>query len=165
MKDQWKKLVSGVAPMLGTALGGPMGGIAAKAITGALLGEDNATDDLKVVEQAVKNATPDQLLALKKADNDFDVQMKELDFKLEDVRLKDVQDARDMAKSNMWPQIILSIVMIVGYFWIVYLEASDPALDIDDYLLGVLTGAIPMILQFWFGSSTGSKEKTHKLKK
>jgi len=30
-------------------------------------------------------------------------------------------------------------------------------------ILGVLTAAIPMILQFWFGSSNGSKDKTAKL--
>lgn len=42
--DVWgttKDVLRSVAPVLGTAVGGPFGGMAARAITGALLGEES----------------------------------------------------------------------------------------------------------------------------
>ncbi len=164
MSFERKKLVKSIAPTLATGLGGTMAGLAKKAITGALLGEENATDDLKIAEQAVMAANPDALLKLKEADNNFKLEMERLGVELEEIHAKDRDSARTLAKANMWPQIVLSAIMICGYFMIIFMEANDPELHIDDYLIGVLTGAIPMILQFWFGSSTGSKEKTNKIK-
>ena len=77
-----KNVVGAVAPTLGTALGGPMGGMAANMIA-EVLGVPNTP---KAIEKAMAEATPEQMLELKKAEQDFEVQMKELDvdvFKLE----------------------------------------------------------------------------------
>jgi len=73
-----KGILGAVAPTIGTALGGPMGGMAAKMIAEAL-GVDN---DPKKIEKAIQAATPEQLAELKKIDADFDVKMKELDVDL-----------------------------------------------------------------------------------
>jgi len=55
--------------------------MATKAISEALLGKPDGSE----VEllQAAERATPEQLLALKKAEQDFAVQMRELDIDLE----------------------------------------------------------------------------------
>ena len=78
MDFDWKSIVRTVAPVLGTAIGGPLGGLATRTIAGALLGDENATEDQ--IAAAVQSASPDQLLALKKADEEFKVRMKELDI-------------------------------------------------------------------------------------
>jgi len=54
-----------VAPWIGTALGGPLGGMAVEAATNALgLGEKT----VDAVKQAIAGVTPEQMLALKTAD-------------------------------------------------------------------------------------------------
>jgi len=75
MKDMLKNIVGAVAPTLGTALGGPMGGMAANMIADVL----GCPNNPKAIEKAVAEATPEQMLELKKAENDFDIQMKELE--------------------------------------------------------------------------------------
>ena len=69
------KTLAGIAPTLATALGGPLAGIAVKAAVGAFgLNDDATANDLA---KAVASATPEQLAALKKIDNDFAVQMRD----------------------------------------------------------------------------------------
>lgn len=168
MKFKWKDLVRSVAPVIGTALGGPLGGVAARTISKVLLGHENASEE--ELEQAVLNANPEQLLALKNADNQFKKDMKALDVELDKAKLEDVQDARGMAIANMWPQIILSTVFIGGYFHVVAsLISGDIVIpegqaQIVNVLVGVMTVGVTNIMQFWFGSSIGSKEKTVKLR-
>ena len=72
MKELLKGVLGAVAPTIGTALGGPMGGMAMNMVSQAL-GCKNTPKD---VEKAVQNATPEQLVELKKLDNDFDIKMK-----------------------------------------------------------------------------------------
>ncbi len=74
-----------------------------------------------------------------------------------------------MAKVNMLPQIMLSILFVVGYFAIMlmmftnYINPSESMKDPLLVLLGVMTREMPTIMQFWFGSSFGSKKKAEHL--
>ena len=159
----WKKIVGTVAPGLATALGGPLAGLAVKAIGGALgLSEGASEDDVAV---AVSGANPEQLLALKQADQAFKVKMRELYVDLERLAGQDRASARDIAKVNMWPHIVLSTIYTFGYFAMLYLfmtgnvEIATSLKTEFSIVLGVMTAAQTMIMQFWFGSSSGSKEK------
>ena len=93
MDFDWKSIVKTVAPVLGTALGGPMGGLAARTIAGAVLGDETASEDQ--IAQAVAAASPEQLLALKKADQDFQLRMKELEVDIVRIDQQDRGSARD----------------------------------------------------------------------
>lgn len=163
MKD-WKKIIQGIAPTLATALGGPLAGTATKFLADTLLGDENAGE--AALEAAILNASPDELARIKQIDNDFDIKMKSLDIDVFDLEVKDRQSARNMAKLNMWPQIILSVIFLGGYFGIIYMLFSGhvkmtPEIEqMGTIMLGVITGAIPTILQFWFGSTHGSHKKT-----
>lgn len=55
MSFDWKQLVGSVAPTIATALGGPLAGMATKAIASAI-GCDEAD-----VEEVLKDATPNNL--------------------------------------------------------------------------------------------------------
>ncbi|MCB0289642.1 MAG: hypothetical protein KDH97_05225 [Calditrichaeota bacterium] len=163
-------IIKEVAPTIGSAIGGPLGGMATKFISEKLLGKPDASPD--EIEEAILNASPEQLLKLKELDKQFAVEMKKLDIDVFRLEVEDRSSAREMFKVNIWPQIVLSAIFVVGYFvifWIILRRdivnfADDPFLQgMFGTILGVLTASIPQILGFWFGSSFGSKEKTQKM--
>lgn len=160
----WKDILRTIVPSVGNMLGGPLGGMATKFIAETLLGKPDASEE--ELEQAVLNATPEQLLKLKQSERDFKTKMKELGIDEFSLEIEDRKSAREMFKFNMWPQVCLSGLFITGYFAVLILMLIKGLKMSSDFMLvfGVITAAIPMILQFWFGSSTGSKEKTAKLK-
>ena len=70
MKNILKNIVGAVAPTLGSAMGGPLGNMAMNKIAEVL----GVSNDQKSVQQAIQNATPEQMLELKKAEQEFEVQ-------------------------------------------------------------------------------------------
>lgn len=160
-----------VAPWIGTALAGPLGGMAVEAAANALGVSDKTTDSIK---QALSGATPEQMLALKKADQDFSLQMQALGFKqisdLEAIAAGDRKSARDMQASlRSKVPAFLSFIVTIGYFGILVgmmmklLVVSDSqALLI---MLGSLSTAWGMVMAFWFGTTADSGRKTDMLVK
>ena len=147
-----KSLVSAVAPTIGTALGGPLGGTAAKAIS-AVLG---CKDDARSIETAMQSATPEQLLEIKKAEIDFETKMAELEVDVFALEAKDVQDARKQFKGDWTPRIValLSLVGFIGYIFLVTIQPPDANSDtIVSLVLGYLGGVISSICSFYFGAS------------
>jgi len=161
----WKKIIANLAPGISAALGGPFAGTATKYLIKELLGEEG---DEKQLEEALKNATPEQLARIKEIDNKFSVEMAALDVDIYKISVDDRKDARGLARLNMWPQIILSVIFFTGYFILVIMLFSGKVAiaegmrDTGNLLLGVMTAAFPQILAFWYGSSHGSKQKTQK---
>ena len=140
--------------------------MAAKYLTAKWLGDDANESDL---ETAIVNAKPEDLARIKEIDNEFKLEMKKLDIDLAKLSAENTKDARKLFAINIWPQIIISAVFITGYFAVLIyiLEKHDGLADMNQAMLGVvitivgvLTAAVPQILNFWFGSSQGSKEKT-----
>ena len=164
----WKSIIRTVAPTIGAALGGPASGMAVKFLAETLLGDADASE--KQVADFVTGASHEQLVSLKQLDQEFAIRMRQLDIDVFQLEISDRQNARQLFRVNIWPQIVLSALFILGYFMVmgllVYhsdLEINDRVFGILNTVIGVLTAAIPMILQFWFGSSQGSKEKTSAL--
>lgn len=165
-----KSILKTIAPALGAAVGGPFGGIAGKFIAGKL-GKDepkSENDLLKMVQNALGD--PEQILKLKEADQAFDVRMRELDVDIYSHEVEDRKSAREMAKANMLPQMVISSIFILAFSVICYVVFSGMAKlegeskDVIVYLLGILSAGVTQIMNFWFGSSMGSKEKTQSLK-
>ena len=162
--DALKGIVKAVAPTIGTALGGPVGGMATKFIADKFLGNPDATDEQ--ITQAIAGATPDDMLRLKSLDQEFATTMKKLDIDVFKLEVEDRKSARDMFKINIWPQISLSAIFTVGYFIVLYeilsggASISPEMQPVANVVIGVLTAAMTTILAFWFGSSFGSREKT-----
>ena len=160
----WKKLgglIETIAPTIATALGGPLAGMATRAISGALFGhQDGTTDD---IQAALLNATPDQLSALKKIDSDFKVQMKQLDINLEQIAEQDRDSARHMQiETRDWIPRVLAVLIIGGFAVITGLKMAgwstinDPSVS---ELLTTLRDGVILVLSFFFGSSSGSQRK------
>jgi hypothetical protein len=160
--SDWKETLAAVAPALAMALGGPLAGAAVGVIGDQLLGNKSASiEDIAI---AISGADPTQLLALKNANKQFAIDEKKLN-------VEDRKNARKFSMdTSILPQVILSIVYTVGYFSLMYglfkgtLTIPDNIHDLAVSLIGIMTLAQGQILNFWFGSSSGSKQKTNKLK-
>jgi hypothetical protein len=155
-------LIGSVAPTIATALGGPVAGMAVKAISGALFGHEGASKD--DIMTALANPTGDQLASLKKIDADFAVQMKALDIDLERIAAGDRASARDMQKETKdWIPRALAVSVTVGFFAILLymLVYGLPTTGNEALLLllGALQTAWGGIIAFYFGSSSGSQKK------
>lgn len=160
------KVLGTVAPWIGTALGGPLGGMAVQAVAGALGLSDQTAESIK---SALSGATQEQLLAIKQADNDFAVQMQQLGFKqiadLEALAVDDRKSARDMQASQRSKiPAALSIMVTAGYFGILA-GVMTGQLKLDDsqallLMLGSLSTAWGGVMAFWFGTTADSGRKT-----
>ncbi|MEC4724534.1 hypothetical protein HWQ46_03100 [Shewanella sp. D64] len=166
------KTISAIAPLAGKIIGGPFAALGISAIQLALGSDETEPEALA---KQIKNATPEQLIALRNIDAGLKVQLKELNIKEQDLEYQDRANARELFKQNSWPQVLLSALFVLGYFTITGLLAYyavnwQEGIEINPLLfgmlgtvIGVLTAAIPQILNFWFGSSKSSQEKNQLL--
>lgn len=153
-----------IAPTLLEALPIPgIGGMARAAITGIFGLEEGSTD--KEIGMALKHATPEQLLALKKTDQDFKIKIKELDIDLEEIHQADRDSARKMQvdTKSLIPG-FLALVIFFGFFsllaCLIYIPIPKDAVSILEIMIGSLSTMVIMIVTFYFGSSKGSQDKT-----
>ena len=161
----WTKIIATVAPWIGTALGGPLGGMAVTAAANALGLGEKTTDAIKA---AITGATPEQLLALKEADQNFELQMRSLGFQnvkdMEAIAAADRDSARKMQmenKSNM-PAIITSGVLssFIGMAMaLFFIPIPDPNRDQIIFMLGQLSGFTGSAIAFWLGTTRSSQTK------
>jgi len=152
-----KNIIGAVAPTIGTALGGPMGSMAANMVADALGCEPTP----KKIEAAVQAATPEQLAELKKIDKDFEVRMKELDVDLYALETADIQDARGKFSKD-WTSRIMGIAVVGGFMGYIFLVTLQPPEQNSEALinlvLGYIGGLASAVISFYFGASN-SKNK------
>jgi hypothetical protein len=149
-------IVGAVAPTLGTALGGPLGGMASNVIS-KVLGVDN---NEAAIDQALQNATPEQLLEIKKAEKDFEVKMKELNVDVFKLETQEKQDARKTFSKD-WTARIIGIAMVSGFLGYIFLVTLQPPEQNSEALinlvLGYLGGLASAVIIFYFGASNTEK--------
>lgn len=167
-------VIKGVAPMLATALLGPLGGLAARTIAEAVLpaGAQPAADaPIESVKDSIVNAITNgtaNMLALKKAEQDFTVKMAEMGYRnveaLEKIAADDRASARhlqEVTRSKM--PAVLAVLVTLGFFGVLgyLLVAGKPPQGGDALLvmLGSLGTAWTAIIAYYYGSSSGSQQK------
>lgn len=161
---QLARIVSNVAPTLGTLIGGPLGG-AGGAVIGKIAEVLGApSDDEEAIVQALATATPEQIARVKEIDADFKVRMKELGIKPHELEIEDRKDARSMAKSQgNAPQIgftVMITTLIGGVVWSLFTVDMPPENStLASMFLGVLIREWAGSMHFWFGTSIGSQKK------
>lgn len=162
-KFNWKETVGAIAPGIATALGGPLAGMATKAVCEALgLPEGASESDIAM---AVKGMTPEQALKLKKGDQDFAIRMRELDIDVYSLDQKDRDSARTYAmKQGAIMVNLLSLLILIAFVVCVYLVLFSE-LKVESALAGTLIGYLSakaeQVVAFHFGSSSGSKSKAN----
>lgn len=95
MSDEslWRKILRATAPVVGTAIGGPLGGAAASVVSEKLLGKPDGTET--EIAQAIGNGGPEVLAKLKEAELAFTTRMRELDIDVEKIHQADRAAARE----------------------------------------------------------------------
>lgn len=167
--DALLNLVRTVAPTIATAVGGPLAGMATRAISEALLGKPDGAEEELI--EAAKNATPEQLLALKQAEQDFVIRMRELDVDLEKISNEDRNSARsrEVQLKDITPKVLAGFITL-GYFGVLFwmLRFGLPQGGASEALLvmlGALGTAWTGVVAYYFGSSAGSRDKNDTISK
>ena len=153
-----KSILGTLAPTLGAAIGGPIGGQAGQ-ILSSILGVPN---NPKAIEGAINNITADQMVELKKAEQGFELQMKELDVDIFRLETSEKQDARKTFNKD-WTARIMGIAVVGGFMGYIFLVTLQPPEQNSEALinlvLGYLGGLASAVISFYFGASnTGDKK-------
>lgn len=173
----WKETLRAVAPGLATALGGPLAGAAVKILGDKLLGAPDATEQ-EVTDALSGGLSGEQIVALKQAEKDFELEMAKVDQAREAAYIGDTQNARqqtvDLAKSDSplaWGAAIVSTLIVVGFFTAVYLlfvierNWDERTANLLNVLFGALTVSFTQVANYWLGSSAGSKRASDSIRK
>lgn len=156
------RLLGNIAPAIATAVAGPAGGLVVSAIAKKFGVEGTI--------EAVTNAiATDPEAALKLA---------QIDLETLKAQYANTADARDMQKIALQQSDLFSkrFTMYLTVFWSVAAVAyvgfitfgviPDNNVRFADTILGFILGTVvSTVLNFWFGSSIGSKEKGEALRK
>lgn len=160
----FKKILGNIGcTALGT-IAPPFGGMAANLIKDALGLEQNANE--QQIATALQGATPEQVVALKEADHKFKLEMEKLGVDILKLDKEDRDSARQMqVTTRSKVPAILSIFVTIGFFGVLYIMLNNgiPQSGQRDamlIMLGALGAAFTQVVNFWLGSSNGSKEKT-----
>jgi len=154
-------VIKGLAPMLGTALAGPLGGAAASFIADKLGIETKTIDAVTDVLNSGK-LTPEQIINVKLAEIEFKKFLETNKIDLEKLNLDNTKSARGMQiATKSWVPASLSMVITIGFFGILGFMMTSEYVSSEPLLvmLGSLGTAWVAIVNYWFGSSFGSQKK------
>lgn len=154
-----------VAPILGKAISGDIGGAATAALEA--FGIDttgNQDKDKALLERAIKTASPEQLVELRRIDAEWEVKLKEMDLDLEKLVVGDRDSARKMHMENKEKIVpilgFLTVVTIIPIlFGLFFIKIPNGNRDTIIYIIGQITGWAGAVYTFYYGSSNGSQKK------
>jgi membrane-bound ClpP family serine protease len=162
----WKSLVKNIAPVLGTALGGPMAGTAIKVLSQKLLGSEEPSE--AGVADFIMGASPEQLKDLRQIDADFKIQMEQLGVDVFSLEVADRSNARDNHKDSITPAIMLYILTLLvalicsGLFLFEIPQENKSTLYM---VVGQVMVAWIGAMAYWYGTTRGSSDKNKLLTK
>lgn len=163
----WKEVIGAIAPTIATILGGPLAGMAVKAVSTAVLGRDDGTEE--EIAAMVTGASPDVLARIKEADASLKTQLSQAGVRLEEIAGADRASARDREVKLQDPTTRrLAYIALIGFFIVLgaqlYFAVESITINPElqrtlDITLGVLFAWVLAVKDYYFGSSVGSKEK------
>lgn len=165
----WLDTLKTLAPTVATAILGPLGGVAVSAL-GSLLGVPEATQDK--IANAIQNGqlTPEQITQLKQLELEYLNNEKERGFRYAELAFKDRDSARtnNVAGGTQRPLFWLSLLLLtvtLGCEVMVLFYGYPPTVPeiVVGRVLGLMDSVALLVLGYWFGSSSGSSQKTELL--
>ena len=154
-----------LVPMLGSALGGPFGGIAAGFIA-EKLGLESKTVDAVIKALDDNKMTADQVSAIRLAEIEFTKFLAQNEITLAQLDTQNTTDARkrdtalgvhNYRADSMY---LLAVLLIVGMVYVVLRSGLDEyAKGIITLVLGRFLGYLDNIYNFEFGSTRSNKTK------
>lgn len=162
-RGRLKRAVAKTAPRIAEQLGGPLAGAAVEALSRAIFGKDAADED--AIAEAIEGATADQIIALKRAEHDFDIALRQAAVEEQKIDAADRASARTRQTAmDDWTPSILGALIIAGFFLtlavMVARKLPEGAETEFSIMLGALATMTAAVVNYFFGSSAGSREKT-----
>ena len=165
----WLDTLKQLAPTVASAFLGPLGGVAVAAV-GNLLGVSDATQDKIAEVIRTGQLTPEQISDIRKLELQYQENEKERQFKYSDLEFRDRDSARQANVQGgtqqmlFWLSLILLILTLGSEIWVLFngIPSNTPELVIGR-VLGLLDSVALMVLAYWYGSSSGSFNKTQLL--
>jgi len=145
-------MVSKFAPAIGTALGGPLGGLAVSAIAERL----GVKDEVEAVTKAIK-ADPEAALKLQQLENE---KFKAVLADKDSARNREATIATSEKAPLLNKLISPALALIVVSAWVgiqfILINSTVPQemRELVARVLGTLDGALMVILSYYFGAST-----------
>jgi hypothetical protein len=154
---KWKDVVRNVAPALGAALLGPQAGAAIGVLSEKFLGKKGGTE-AELEERFTSGWRPEDELKLKEL---------EQTFTLDKVTAAEAIDAADRGSARErekgmkdWTPQALAVGTFGAFFTLIFLMVSHaiPPANAQPITIfaSILAGAVTQILNYYFGSSSGS---------
>jgi hypothetical protein len=157
-----------LAPLLGTALAGPLGGAAASFLADKL-GIESKTIEAVTEVLTSGRMTPEQVAGIKLAEIDFQKFLEANKIKVQELDGADRASAREReAKTGdtLTPR-VLAFAVTLGFFgvlaWLLVVGKPTSGGDALLVMLGALGSAWGAIVSYYYGSSSGSRAKTDML--
>jgi hypothetical protein len=165
----WMDTIKKVAPVVASALGGPLAGVAVSAL-GELFGIEEPTQEKIRVAIETGNLTGEQISAIRQLEMKLKAEEAERGFKYAELEFKDRDSAR---KANVeggttrmlfWMSLVLLIITL-GSELIVLFQGYPKTLPeiIVGRILGLMDSVALMVLAYWYGTTNGSARKTDML--
>ena len=167
MADLWsgiKKVLAGIAPVLGNAIVPGVGGLAGTLLAGVLGVDSNDPDALNT---ALINATPDQIAKIKEIELTHRDEFERLFLQdRQDARQREIKIVQATGKKDL-NLYVLAWVVVIGFFvlcgTLMYQTIPSGQNSIILMLFGGLQSGFATVLGYFFGSSKSSADKTQLL--
>jgi len=173
----WSKVASLIkksAPILGTVIAGPAGGAIGGVVSlvADAFGVEDASDPEEIFNAIT--ADPEAMVKLKQIQADNEVKLKELALQSDQAHLADVQSARARQVAietstgrrdlNLY---VLAWLVVFGFFasivTLIFRPLEDDLTGVVFLLFGALVAGFSQVMNYFFGSSKSSTDKTHLL--
>ena len=152
-----------IAPTIAGIFGGPLAATGVQALSNAIFGHPNGSAE-DVQKAIVQGLSPDQIVAIKQADDVLKQKLIDGGIQIEQIAAQDRASARQLSiqTRDRTPQVIAVLVLIGWAYvqWFLLNHVLDSTMrELIARVLGTLDGALMLVLSFYFGSSSSSSEK------
>lgn len=166
VRGRIKRAIRKTAPHLAEALGGPLAGAAVEKLSRAIFGGGEASEE--EIEGALKSRSPEHEVAVLRAENEFRIALRGAEVEDARIAASDRADARQRQRlMDDWTTSALGALIVLGFFIVLAAMVSRrlPAGAETEFsiMLGALATMTAAVVNYYFGSSAGSREKTRLL--
>jgi len=159
-------ILAKIAPTVATVIGGPVAGYVTQLVTTKLGLNDGAS--LDEINQSLHGADPATIAEIKKIEADYKKELLKHNIKIEELNTSDRDSARNREINiGGYTTPTLATIILLGFFAVVYhlLFGVGPANDIALVIIGSVGTLATQVVNYYFGSSSGSKQKSEMLGK
>lgn len=152
------KSVAGFAPLLGGVVGGPVGAGIGTIIASVFGVEDNPDAVMKAIK-----GDPEAAIKLQQIQLTHKAKLEEIKLQTTQAEIADKQNARKENKHSVMPAVLsvaLSFVIVGIIYLLFYATVPEGSRDVLFMLLGVVVKEWGGAMQYWFGTTRSSADKT-----